>query len=96
LTSKVVATSTVVAAVPILPPVARLAIALALNSVDEALVKVEPVAIVKPPLAVISPLKVGLLTIVIPEQLPPEPRVITSPPPVRLPVPVGQVRVVLP
>ena len=54
---KVVATSTVAAAVPIAPPVARLAIvAWAVNKLAEALVRVEPVASVSPPVMLAPPL----------------------------------------
>jgi len=53
---KVVATSTVAAAVPIAPPVARLAIvAWAVNKLAEALVSVEPVARVSPPVMLAPP-----------------------------------------
>ena len=57
---KEVATSTVVAAVPIDPPVIRLAIAIELFRVEPLLVRLE--LTVSPELAVTSPLKVGLLT----------------------------------
>ncbi|MBT9171101.1 MAG: hypothetical protein DDT18_01464 [Actinobacteria bacterium] len=40
--------------------------------------------------------KVGLATVLIGAQVPPAPKVITVPPPVRLPVPEGQVKVTLP
>ena len=46
--------------------------------------------------AVTNPLKLGLLTMVRPLQVPPEPRVIVLPVPVRFPVPLGHTRVVLP
>jgi hypothetical protein len=44
----------------------------------------------------VSPLKLGLATVLKEPQVPPLPRVIVLPPPVRLPVPEGHVRVVLP
>ena len=46
--------------------------------------------------AVTLPLNVGLLLIVKLVQLPPDPSVITFPPPDRLPLPLAQVSVVLP
>lgn len=55
LTLKLVATSTLFAAVSIAPPDARLDIDLAVNRLDEALVKVEPVFTVRPLLAVNRP-----------------------------------------
>jgi hypothetical protein len=51
----VVVTSTVVAAVPMLPPLAKLLIATAVNKLLLAFVKVLPVATVRPPLNVPSP-----------------------------------------
>lgn len=84
-TSKVVATSTVVAAVPMLPPVAWLDIATALKTELPLLVKVWPVPIVKPPLKVPRPVNVP-----VPEKvlLPVTPRV---PPKVVAPVPTVKV-----
>ena len=58
LTLKVVATSTVAAAVPRLPPVAKLEIAIAVKRLLDALVKVLPVATVRPALKVARPVTV--------------------------------------
>lgn len=52
--------------------------------------------VVVAPWTVIVPEKVGLLTMVIALHVPPEPSVMLVPPPLKLPVPDGQVNVTLP
>ena len=62
----------------------------------ELKVKFWPPAMVRPALAVIKPEKVGVLVIVMLLHVPFAPKVTELPPPLRLPVPLAQVKVALP
>ena len=82
-TLKVVATSTVAVLVPMSPPPMWLLMLMAVSRVELALVKVEPVATVSPPLAVARPVKV-----LVPVTARVPPNVVAPVPTVRVPVPV--------
>src|SRR5206468_4238164 len=52
-----------------------------------------PPTVTDAPCTVSVPLNVGLATVLIEPQVPPVPKVMLVPPPVKLPVPLGQVKV---